>query len=367
MMVSAPRRRRGGIPAGFTLIELLVVIAIIGVLIALLLPAVQAAREAARRAQCTNNLKQIGLAAMNYESTNGCFPQGSAFDRYLAGSEYNWVGSSPFVAMSNYIEQGPAYNSWNMSMGIYGDANTTVAAIGISSLWCPSDGKIVGKITDIGTTYFGGLPNFKVAYTSYAACQGTWYSWPNNGSDRRKTSMPATQANSKGTYFNRSATKISDITDGTSNTIGFSEHAYGLLSPDDLPWWNHWFSGSFGDTSFDTMYSPNPHRKNPNVYAGTYYTCSNGIAMSFGSASSFHPGGVNVAMVDGSVRFLKDSVDSWPMQMESAGANLAVGVTAPTTGPGGTCLYVITPGAKVGVYQALSTRNGGEVLSASDY
>ncbi len=356
------RSRRGGSPAGFTLIELLVVIAIIGVLIALLLPAVQAAREAARRAQCTNNLKQIALAAMNYESSNGCFPQGQSFQHYDS-TPYVWVDASPFLAMAQYVEQGPAYNSWNMNIGIYADENTTIGKIGISSLWCPSDGKIVGKITDIGNTYFGNRPGFTVAYTSYAGCTGTWYSWPNRSSNERLTSIPLSQTNSKGIYFNRSSTKISDITDGTSNTIAFSEHAYGLLSPDDLPYWNMWFSGGFGDTTFDSMYAPNPHRRVKNVYEGTYYTCTNGVAMSFGSASSFHPGGVNVAMADGSVRFLKDSIDSWPIDPSTT---VAVGVTAPVVS-GEACVWAITPGAKLGVYQTLATRNGGEVVSSANY
>src|SRR5947209_3730767 len=129
---------------GFTLIELLVVIAIIAVLISLLLPAVQSAREAARRAQCTNNLKQLALACHNYESSVGTFPMGDHVGRKYDGFNVIRQDFGHFVALTQFIEQGATFNALNCSLMIYLAPNSTVNAIGLSTLWCPSDGEIAG-------------------------------------------------------------------------------------------------------------------------------------------------------------------------------------------------------------------------------
>jgi len=242
-----PRRHR----PGFTLIELLVVIAIIAVLIALLLPAVQSAREAARRAQCVNNLKQIGLAAANYESANKCFPQGCKFQLYLPGN-WSWVDARIHVQLSQYYEQGTTYKCWNQSLGTYQGVNLTMNAIGISTLFCPSD-YTAGIKSHLAASYFDGpMPQtngFNVFYTNYAAMGGIWNSWPVNG----LSSIPQTQPNSLGIFYNGSATPIAGITDGTSNTMLVGETAYGMLALSDQPWWNHWFAGDHGDTEVDAM------------------------------------------------------------------------------------------------------------------
>jgi prepilin-type N-terminal cleavage/methylation domain-containing protein/prepilin-type processing-associated H-X9-DG protein len=353
---SRPRLHR----PGFTLIELLVVIAIIAVLIALLLPAVQAAREAARRAQCTNNLKQIALAAANYESSNTVFCQGSKFQNYVGN--WSWVDASIFVQMGQYFEQGNTYNCWNQSLGTYQGVNLTMDAIAISSLFCPSD-PTAGIKGSLGSSYFDGpMPQtngFNVYYTNYAAMAGIWNSWPVNGLSSIQQMIPF----SRGIFYTGSATPIAAITDGTSNTFLVAETAHGMIAPSDQPWWHHWFAGDHGDTEIDAMYSPNPQKKYPEPYAGTYYNCTGGVGIFFGSASSFHPGGVNIAFADGSVHFIKDSISSWPIV---PGTWVPAGVTAPPAADG-TCIWQMAPGTQLGVYQKLATRAGGEVVGSDQY
>jgi prepilin-type N-terminal cleavage/methylation domain-containing protein len=122
--------------SGFTLIELLVVIAIIGILVGLVLPAVHAAREAARRMQCTNNLKQLGLAALNYESANGCYPPNLLS---LAGPGGT---NGAFVRILPFFEQGALFNAYNNSTFAFDPSNITIAGVALGVLWCPSDGSI---------------------------------------------------------------------------------------------------------------------------------------------------------------------------------------------------------------------------------
>src|SRR5689334_22741074 len=137
-MISKRHRR-----PGFTLIELLVVIAIIGVLIALLLPAVQSAREAARRSQCTNNLKQLGLALHNYESSNGSFPPAGESTNYGTtppSTQFVDGSWSTFARILPYIEGGASYNAANFSLEYHDltGANFTASSTVVATFLCPS-------------------------------------------------------------------------------------------------------------------------------------------------------------------------------------------------------------------------------------
>jgi prepilin-type N-terminal cleavage/methylation domain-containing protein/prepilin-type processing-associated H-X9-DG protein len=363
---------------GFTLIELLVVMSIIAVLVGLLLPAVQSAREAARRLQCTNNLKQIILALHNYESANGSFPPGYCWQAY-AGNYSD--GPGHLVRIAQYLEQGTLFNALNMSIPMYYSANTTVCGVGLSVLWCPSDGDIVNMRTEYPAPYTHDGGPLPMTYSSYAGCIGSWPTFApvfaNSGGDQQSLSQtngvlfdigypPGNPVTIYGTSFpgqpSIAPTRIAAITDGTSNTIAYGEHAHGLFSrtPDangivDFYCWNWWVSGNFGDTLFTTFFPMNPQRKLATGYdeSGTLMQGDDMVT----AASSFHPGGANFAFCDGSVHFIKDSVDSWTIN--------------PTTGlpPGVTYVgrkYVPGPGA-TRVYQALSTKNGGEVVSADSY
>src|SRR5262245_6554475 len=178
--MSRSNRRSAG-RRGFTLIELLVVISIIGVLIALLLPAVQAAREAARRIQCTNNLKQFSLAAQNYLSAVGTLPQGMTFqvDMNTPGASawgQMWVSHSVFVSLLPYMEQQPLFNRVNFQVSNFNAPNFTVSATAVSGLWCPSDFKVMepGTIPD-GGQLDPGVTTMR--YSSYAGNAGTWVLW----------------------------------------------------------------------------------------------------------------------------------------------------------------------------------------------
>jgi prepilin-type processing-associated H-X9-DG protein len=347
-----------------------VVIAIIAVLISLLLPAVQSAREAARRAQCLNNLKQLGLASHNYLDSNNVLPQGIQF-QYDPISGYYWTSGSWLVPLMQYTEQQPLFNAVNFNINMWNAPNTTISGAGVKILWCPSDPVIENLYTYPPGS--GGALDPTVAlpmhYSSYAGNSGEYFQYSTR--QQRLDQM-------NGLIFMLSHIGIASITDGTSNTFLLTERAHGKFNAADQIGWNWWTSGNYGDTMFCAMFPPNPFNKNGLCYNDGAYSPNDmggGTTVEAATASSFHPGGANFAFADGSVRFIKDTIDSWANRQGNC-TNPPVGTGLPpglrhnpiqTPPPNDEGMYVLASGSKVGIYLALATRIGSEVISADAY
>jgi prepilin-type processing-associated H-X9-DG protein len=304
---------------------------------------VQAAREAARRIQCTNNLKQLALALQNYADVNGVLPMGYGIAPCEVFPDSQCVSHSPFVAMLPQLEQQPLYNAVNFERDMFLSPNTTIYATSLSLLHCPSDPTIdrpviVDLLDTTGDTVY---------LTSYAVCTGSWYNHGRN---------PARMAQNNGLFWAISSVRLAEVTDGTSQTIALGERAHAVLTPDTAWYYGWWADGDFGDIAFSALYPINPQNK---IKDGTLpYT--NAALYWATSASSLHPGGANFAMLDGSVHFIKDSVNCWPIDPST---NLPPGLSQGGSPP----LYSCGPDLRFGVYQKLATRYLNDVVSASEY
>ena len=344
----------------FSLIELSAATAGFVLLIALLLPQVNAARERARRLQCTNNLMQLGLAAQRYHDDNLSFPVGGPMDCDPTAVGVWAESQSTFVSMLTQLEHAELYNAINFSRNIYSIANSTIHAAGLKTLWCPSDGTS-DRAEDISVgNDWGGL-KCRTRFTSYAGSFGIWLSEP-----RAYVQAPcgtklgdipafkAIQSNGVGIYNYNLSYNISTITDGTSHTILYAEKANGSYSQatGDSTRFGRWAHAVAADTLFTTFYRMNSFQK---TKLGTDYD-NDWVE----PASSFHPGGANFAFADGHVQFIRDSVDSWPAPRP--GQKNPDGITV-TDG-----VYSRNPAQiQLGVYQKLSTRSGGEVVNPDQF
>ena len=345
----AVRGNSGRASGGFTLIELLVVVFIIGLLIALVLPAVQASREASRRSACAANMRQIGIALASHHGARGVYPTGIWPNGRMPGGKL-FAGPGPLSAHAQllpYLDQSPLANGLNFSgpttyrVGIpspaLGPRNATSTGVVIGVFLCPSD----------ATAQQGG--------TNYRGCVGpnpylhAGSPWPGGG----------------GVFPGLSATREADVTDGLSQTVGFSERlrgngrsgrfdrrrdlwfsslfnvrtatdsddmasvCAGLSDPDPAssPWLGrYWIVGGLADTLYNHVAPPN--------WEAADCSDSNGggsddgdLTFSGGalSARSFHPGGVHVLFLDGSVRFVGQGIHikTWRALATRSGHDLA--------------------------------------------
>ena len=304
----------------FTLVELLVVITIIGILIALLLPAVQAAREAARRMQCANNMKQVGLAMHNYNYSLGSLPTGA----FLSGGSGSLGPElTALVVLLPYLEQANLAGIYDFNLRVYHPDNRQAVATSVPSYNCPSDDS-AGTVA----AYSGfARSNVAVSYGSQEGVCETCVCCSNP--------MPPAEVRTNGAFQFDQARKLNEFIDGTSYTVMASEILTAeASSTDSRGQWARLLHGASyehydtpNSSALDVMFATTCLEE-PGMPCTTLGTTD--LHLQHNAARSQHPGGVNVVFVDGHVSFIPDTI------------NLAV-------------------------WQALGARNDGKTLGLGDY
>ncbi|MEX2172110.1 MAG: DUF1559 domain-containing protein [Pirellulales bacterium] len=330
----------GRLRRGFTLVELLVVIAIIGILVALLLPAVQAAREAARRSQCQNNIKQIGLGLVNFHDVYGHFPVGGEVgftrdqsNRYVPGGlpgngsggfanvHQSWMAwILPFVEEQAVADQIPPDNTtapimvWVMSR-----PDQLIPVIGLFR--CPSD-DYERDLPHSNYTGSMGPTCISSGFCSFNqfACESPY--WENTSIDHGLPDScgPGKPCPLHGMFTRWGAirVKLKEVTDGTSKTIMVGEkrpayegHSAVVARAPSVGWWAGTNSGyAFGNTIVPINFAINPDQTNctpPNFHKSNYNTSA--------GFSSHHTGGALFVLVDGSVQFINESIDQLTLNL----------------------------------------------------
>ena len=294
-------------PRGFTLVELLVVIAIIGILVALLLPAIQAAREAARRSQCSNNMKQLGIALHNYHDTHSVFPPGVIANTLNAGttppSSMSWMPLLlPFMEQTALYEE---LRPWMVTRASAGWPSALMNTV-IPPLMCPSDpaapktgvvhGEGANPLVDVPPDYNDGFSG------NYLLCNGS----------EQVTAANATAMN--GMFFYRSRVRMAMVRDGTANTVMGAE----IITLPELAgqrdWRGRYYRADHLSSIFSTTLPPNStiadwtrvcQAGNP-----SYAPCFTSVDPQYLLARSYHPGGVQVTLADASVRFVANTINT---------------------------------------------------------
>jgi prepilin-type N-terminal cleavage/methylation domain-containing protein/prepilin-type processing-associated H-X9-DG protein len=282
---------------GFTLVELLVVIAIIGVLVALLLPAVQAARESARRMKCSNQLKQFGLSMHNYEDTHKTFPIGHMFRGIFDGDASDADGGSGFgwgTAILPYMEQQALYSQFNLNFPITANTatvkNLPTAQTFLANFACPSDLK--PKNWTDGQVINSATSSYKVCGTSYDGWQGGAVGASPNRS----------QFNGVFERDNRPPLRIAEITDGTSNQFMVAEARW----KQDANGRNRGRIFGATDENDGAVGASNALMLNGQWQMN--WTAAEGNPQPHRTVASNHPGGAMMCMADGSVRFVSENI-----------------------------------------------------------